>query len=153
MRDWRQINWPKIQMNKWKGNQRRGNLSKFTCWLDSRYPSVAFFVIKNLNCASSFGFISHALTLDSQIILTSLVANSYLCITLEKFWRRNKITPKYDFLMSLTRGERESERGQLLISQETKCGQIHFSWPEIFSRNWPSNSKAKEIETFGKFWT
>ena len=53
-----------------------------------------------------FGFISHAWTLDSQIILTSLVANSYLYITLEKFWRRNKITPKYDFLMSLTRRER-----------------------------------------------
>ena len=98
-----------------------------------------------------FGFISHAWTLDSQIILTSLVTNSYLGITLEKFWKRSKITPKYDFLMSLTRGERESERGQLLISQETKCGQIHFSWPEIFSRNWPSNSKAKEIDNFGNF--
>ena len=83
--------------------------------------------------------------------LTSLVTNSYLSIILGKFWRRNKITPKYDFLMSLTRGERESERGQLLISQETKCGQIHFSWPEIFSRNWPSNLKAKKLETFGNF--
>ena len=101
-----------------------------------------------------FSFISpfiSPLTLDRQIILTSLVTNSYLCISLGKFERRNEITPKYDFLMSLTRGERESERGQLLISQETKCGQIHFSWPEIFSRNWPSNSKAKEIETFWDF--
>ena len=66
---------------------------------------------------------------------------------LEKKYDHSKIW----LLMSLTRGERESERGQLLISQETKCGQIHFSWPEIFSRNWPSNSKAKEIETFENF--
>ena len=125
MRDWRQINWSKIQMNKWKGNQRRGNLSKFTCWLDSWYQPVTFLVAKNLNCLLSLVLS----VMHGHWTARSLVTNSYLCITLEKFWRRNKITPKYDFLMSLTRA-RERARATFDFS-----GDQMWPNPLLLTRN------------------